>query len=169
MNFLQICQRLRREARISGSGPASVLNQAGEMQLIVDWVQSAYEDIQNMNHNWLFLQNQFTFNTIAATSTYMPAAAGLSELQAWKVDGYNAISLYRTSTGVSGQQDINWIPWDEMRGDRFFGSTSLQTGQPIEYAVKPDKSIVFWPIPDDVYTISGEYFKKAQPLVNNTD
>jgi len=35
MNFLQLAQRVRQEAGISGDGPVSVVNQTGEMKRVV--------------------------------------------------------------------------------------------------------------------------------------
>lgn len=169
MNFLQLCARTRREARISGSGPASVLGQTGEMQMIVEWVQSAYEDVQNMSPLWEFLRDDFSFNTIASTATYTLSATGLTELQRWRTADYESISCYLAATGIAGQQVIDNISWEEMRGERLFGSSATQTGRPVEYAIKPDKSMVLWPIPDAVYTVVGEYYKRPQQLVNNTD
>lgn len=169
MNFLQLCTRTRREARISGSGPVSVLAQSGEMQMIVEWVQSAYEDVQNLSALWEFLRFDFSFNTIASTATYTLAAVGLTELQGWRTADCDAISCYRATSGSADQQAIIKISWDDMRGSRLFGSSATQTGRPMEYAIKPDKSIVFWPMPDAAYTVVGEYYKRPQTLVNNTD
>lgn len=169
MTFLEICQRVRREARISGSGPVSVLSQTGEMAMIVEWVQSAYQDIQNLSPFWEFLRNDFSFNTIASTSTYTPTAAGLSELQNWRVTDYDAIRCYLAATGISDQQYLTQLTWDEMRGVRLLGSSSTQSGRPTEYAIRPNKSIVLWPIPDDVYTVTGEYYKRAQTMSANTE
>lgn len=169
MNFLKLCTRTRREARISGSGPVSVLAQTGEMQMVVEWVQAAYEDVQNMSPLWEFLRSDFSFNTIASAPTYTLSATGLTGLQSWRTADYESISCYLAATGIAGQQALEKISWEDMRGSRFFGSSSTQSGRPTEYAIKPDKSIVFWPVPDAVYTVVGEYYKKPQTLANNTD
>ncbi len=42
MNFLSLCQRLRSEARIPGTGPSSVTGQTGELAKIVEWITTAY-------------------------------------------------------------------------------------------------------------------------------
>lgn len=171
MNFLSICQRLKREARISGASntPATVVAQTGEMLNIVEWVQAAYQDVQNEESTWDFLRFPFSFQTIAATSTYTPTAAGLSELLSWRVDTEDSMSCYLTSTGVSNQQIINPISWLDMNQYRYFGSNSTQTGRPVEYAIKPDSSIVFWPIPSDAYTVVGEYYKQPQTMTLDAD
>ena len=60
LNFLQLCQKLRQEAGISGSGPLTTVNQTGELYRVVDWVQQSYNDIQEKHDDWNFLR--FTFN-----------------------------------------------------------------------------------------------------------
>jgi len=169
MTFLEIAQRLRREARVSGTGPASVMSQTGEMQMLVEWVQAAYQDIQNMSLIWEFLRTSFSFNTIATVSEYTPIAAGLTELLSWRTTDYDAVRCYLTATGVSAEQIINQVSWDEMRSVHLLGSSRSQTGQPVEFAIKPDKSIIFFPIPDAIYTIVGEYYKQPQTLSADAD
>ena len=54
MTFLELCRRLAREVDASGSGPSAVTGQTGENRRIVDWVASAWQDIQlqrNINHS----------------------------------------------------------------------------------------------------------------------
>lgn len=171
MNFLSICQRLKREARISGASntPATVVSQTGEMLNLVEWVQAAYQDVQNEEINWDFLLNSFTFQTIAATSTYTPIAASLPELLSWRTDREDSMSCYLTATGVADQQYVREISWDEMNRYRYFGSNGTQTGRPLEFAIKPNNSIIFWPIPSAAYTIVGEYYKQPQSIAEDAD
>ena len=55
MNFLKLCQRLRDECSVSGAGPVSVKDQAGEYARLVNWIQDANNDIQSQFFNWKFL------------------------------------------------------------------------------------------------------------------
>lgn len=160
MNRLQLAQRVRQEAGISGTGPVTTAGQTGEMGKIVDWVDSAYQDIQNL-YEWNFLRFDFSFPTIASTSTYTPTAAGLPELAKWK---QNSLRIYLT---ISGEAIIYPQNWDYFRDVRLIGTIS--TGKPSEFSIKPDKSIVFWQTPDAIYTVVGEYFKRAQTMTANTD
>lgn len=165
-NFLELCQDLRREAGISGTGPASVVSQTGEMLRVVEWVSAAYRAIQNLHPTWLFLQNDLTFNTVAATQTYTPTVAGCPELGRWKDDTFQ---YYLTSVGVNAQQDLIFVPWDEFSAYYLRGSLQTQTGPPSAVTIRPNRSLMFWPIPDAVYTITGEYFKRAQAMTANAD
>lgn len=164
--FLEICQDFREEAGITGSGPAAVTGQTGEMLRVVNWVKKAYRDVQNRHPNWDFLRNDFTFQTIVSTSTYLPTAISLDELGMWKRDSFR---IYLTATGVADEQWLRHWNWDEFRDAYLIGPSQNQTGRPTEFAVRPDKSVVLWPKPDAVYTVAGEYFKRAQEMAANAD
>lgn len=166
MNFLQLAQRLRQEAGVSGSGPASVTGQTGEMKRIVDWITAAYEDIQNLHPNWEFLRTDFTFPTIASTQTYLPSAVSIDDHASWKMDSMRA---YLTSTGVNDEQGLEICSWNAFRDVYLLGSQRSVTGRPIKVALKPNKALAFWPTPDNVYTVVGEYFKEPQTMSDNSD
>ncbi len=82
----------------------------------------------------------------------------------WKED---SIRAYLTSTGQSDEQQLDRLSWDEMRDVRLYGT--VQSGRPWEFAIRPNKAIVLWPTPDAVYTITGEYWKRAQTMTVNAD
>lgn len=166
MNKLQLCQRVRQESGISGSGPVTTISQSGEMGKIVSWVDSAYEDIENLYTSWNFLRFDFSFQTIAAASTYTPIAVGLDELASWKQDSVRA---YLTSSGIGAEQIIYPVSWDMMRDVRLLGAGATLQGNPSEFAIRPNKAMVLWPTPNAIYTVTGEYFKRAQSMTLNTD
>ena len=170
MNRLQLCQRYAREAGFSGASngtlPASTLNQQGEMLTVVSDIDAAYEALQNKKPNWEFLRQDFSFQTISGTSTYTPTDAGAADHKRWKTDTFK---MYLTSAGQSTEQDITYIPWDRFRYVRLFGATATQSGEPLEFSIKPNKSIIFWPNPDAIYTARGEYYQKADVMTANDD
>ena len=168
MTFLEICQRLRQEAGISGTGPTAVTGQSGEMLRVVDWAKSAYENIQNKYPHWEFLRFDFSFPTVAATATYAPtdAGVGLTEHTKWVRD---SLRIYLTATGVNDEQWLTCIPWATFRDTRLFGANRSVSGRPTEFAVRPNQSIVLWPTPDAVYTVVGEYFKRPQVMSADAD
>lgn len=164
MNFLELCQRLCLEAGISGTGPTTVVDQAGEYEKVVSWISSAYEDIQNTNNMWNFLRHNFTFSTILGVQDYTTASVSLPELATWQT-GSEDFTVYLTT---SDEQYLTYISWNDFKSIYLFGSNRDQTGRPTVITVKPDRSVSLWPTPDDIYTITGEYFKKAQTMVANT-
>lgn len=162
---LQLCQRLAQEAQLSGAAngtiPTATTSQTGEMLQVVRDIDSAYEKLQAMFNNWDFLRFDFSFNTVAATASYTPTAAGLTEHKTWKPDTFR---IYLTSSGVDGEQYLDFMPWPLFREAYLFGASRSNTGMPIKFTVKPDKSVMFYPIPDAIYTVVGEYFKRPQLL-----
>lgn len=163
MTRLQLATRLRAECvGVSGSGPTTTLAQTGDMLNVVNWIDSAYEDIQNSRRDWNFLRDTFTFQTVAAQQGYTPTQAGA-------VDGTPTVDLgewitedmrcYLTSTGVGGEQILDYVPWDTFRQTYLLGSTRAVSTRPHVVTVKPDRSLMLWPTPDAIYTVSGEYFR----------
>jgi hypothetical protein len=166
MNFLQLSQRTAQECGVSRgtAGPVTVVSQTGELGNIVAWVLTAYEDIQDDSNGWNFLRSDFSFQTIAATSTYLPSAVSLPEFNKWKAD---SLRSYLTATGISDEQWMTEWDWETFRDARQIGT--IQSGRPFEFAIKPDESLVLFPTPDAAYTVAGEYWKRPQTMVANTD
>lgn len=164
--FLALAQRLRQEAGISGTGPATVIAQTGEMGRVVDWITQAYEEIQDKYPTWEFLRNDFSFPTIATISAYLPSAVDLTEHGAWKPDSFRA---YLTATGTSDEQEISYLPWEDFRDAYQLGASRSTPGRPTVFSIRPNKSVELWPVPSAVYTIVGEYYKRPQVMSANAD
>jgi len=162
--FLQLCVKVRREGAGAGSGPTAVAAQVGEYGRIVEWVLAADEHIQGLHGGrWKFLQTDFSFPTVAGTGNYTKATTSptLPELGTWKEDTFRC---HLTATGVSDQQELEYVTWDEFRYVYARGTSSTQQGRPSLFTIKPDNSVTFWPIPSAVYTITGEYYKRPQVM-----
>jgi len=167
MNFLQICQRVRQEAGISGTGPASVTNQTGEMARVVDWVKAAYEDIQNLHDNWKFMRREFTFPTIAGNPVYLPSAISLDEFGRWRRD--EQWRCYLTSVNDELRM-THWDDWDCFRESRLYSVNRSTQGRPIDVAIRPnDDAIYLWPTPNNIFTITGDYYIRPHVMAANSD
>lgn len=166
--FLELCQAFRQEAAISGADgtPAAVTGQIGELKRCVDWIAAAYEDVQNSQERWEFLRSDFSFPTIAGVNEYTPTGAGLPTLQTWKED---SLRCFLASAGVTDEQWLTGIPWPQMRDAFLYGANRNITGRPTHFAIRPNDSIVFWPIPNEVYTVVGEYWTRPHTMSANAD
>lgn len=165
MTFLEICKRLRAECGISGTGPASVADQAGEMKRIVDWASDAYNEIQLHRQNWNWMRSDFSFSTTANDYDYTAAEAGIaSRFSQWDVD---TIKSYRASVGVSNEFELGELLYRQYRKIYLTGSQSA--GTPIVCSIGPDKKLLIGPKPDGVFTVSGQYWKTPQLLSANGD
>jgi hypothetical protein len=147
---------------MAGTGPSTTAGQSGELGRVVGWISDAYEDVQNARRDFDFLRNEFSFNCVAATSSY--PASTVTNLANWKKD---SITCYLNTT--VDEQYISYVAWDVFRDSRLRGSSGTVAGRPIEFSIKPDKSIVLWPIPDNTYTIDGEYYRNAHVMTADAD
>lgn len=162
MTFLELCTTLRQESGIAGAGPTTTSGQSGELERIVNWVKQAYVDIQDNNASWRFLRATFSFNCTPSVQSYNASSVPL--IANWKP---LSIRLYLTT--VANEWFIDYVPWEEFRESRLFGTARTQTGRPVECTINPANELVFWPIPDVAYTISGEYFRTAHTFTADSD
>lgn len=163
MNFLELSNRLLTEAAISGHGLITTEKQRGEYKLAVDYINSAYQDIQLYHQNWNFMRKDFSFNTIKNTRNYSSVSVDLDNLGEWSQESL------RISDAKHGGNEIFLSPieWDYFRNSFEISQNRNSIGMPVYFTVKPDNSISFYPTPDSSYLVSGEYF--CEPFVFEKD
>lgn len=172
MNYLQLVQRLRSEVGASGNGPSSVTNQIGLPQRLVDWINTSWIEIQSLHNAWNWMRKPFAWETVAGVGDYAPAnltntltSSPMTDLRYWYKETFRA---QRKSIGV---QDEQWLVEWEYQVFRNTYRFNLQTnGRPVVFAQSPmAKAILLGQIPDDVYTITGEYQCRPKSLAADTD
>lgn len=160
-SFLSLCQLTREKCGISGTGPAVVTGQTGEMGRIVNWVQEAWIELQQKSRDWDWMRGEFCLSTAANVQDYTPSDASLTDFSRWHTD---TLRSYRSSVGVADQQLLTEWRYDIFRDTYIYAGQA--TGRPFVFAVRPrDKALLFGNIPDDVYEIRGEYQKAARPFL----
>ena len=162
MTFLEICRRMASKAGIAGTTPLTTENQSGEALRVVNWCKDAYIDIQERRVDWSFMRQEFSFDCVPGVSAYPRST--VPNLQNWLE---NDIRCHLGTT-----DDEQWLcrmDWADFRTTRMMGPQRTVTGRPQDYTVRPDKSMVLWPLPDSPYTIGGEYYRTAAPFVLDTD
>lgn len=177
MTFLELCQRVRQECAVSGTGPTAVTGQTGEMKRIVDWTADAYSQICMASTHWRFLRSSFTVNTVNNQEEYLPTACTDSNLSAligsatvgkfaeWITDTFR---IYLQSAGKAAEQNL-WPRGYAWHRERYQFQT-VSTGQPFEFSVRPhDKAILLGPKPNGVYVLYGDYYRSAPRLSANSD
>jgi hypothetical protein len=163
--FLELCRLTREKCSISGNGPTAVTNQSGEMLRIVNWVQEAWIDLQNLYSTWDWMREEFSFETVAGQQAYAPTTAGVIDLLTWRED---TLRSYRTPDGVADEQYVVEWDYDVFRNTYMIGQQT--PGRPVVFAVRPrDKALLFGSIPDSAYTIVGEYQRAARPFTSGTE
>jgi hypothetical protein len=165
MNFLQLAQRVAREAGVSGSGPASVVGQTGEMYRIVNWTAEAWRKIQEYRPNWRWMRDTATTTTVSGTNRYSPSGAapnfGLTRWGRWIVTSFYI-------TYPSGQnRELVYMPYADFR--RRFIVLAPATAMPTHVTEAPNGDIILGPTPDAAYPLVGDYYKSIQEMTQNND
>lgn len=172
MTFLELCQMAARESgTVSGVSPSTTVSQSGRLAKIVSWVDQAWLRIQNHRDDWLWMRGEFSAETIAGTGAYTAASWSLTDHARFVVDkdaiGYLPTTLYLTSSGVADEGAISHIDYPTFRSRYLRGAQT--DNRPIEYTISPAGQFLLGPVPDDLYTVRGEYFKTPQRFAEDDD
>jgi len=168
MTFLQLVQRVHVESGRQGTAPTTVIGQTGMNARFVNWILSAYEHVQSLHESWLFRQKEFSFPTVNGVQNYTPATLLYTDFGAWRIDpDSNRFSGIKIYSAIADEQQMEYVQWDDYKTVYKMGSFRTQTGRPDIVTIKPDMSLDLWPIPNAVYTVSGEYIKSLQTMTIN--
>lgn len=153
MNRLQIVQRLRQEAGVSGSGPATLAGLTGELKALNDWASSAWLEIQGLAlWDWRWSQPGLVL------------AAGESRIngQALPASAYVKDSLRVTADG----RRLEYMSWADWR-ERF--AAAPVAGTPNKWTVAPDRSVRFDALAPADLALNVEAYANPAELVADTD
>jgi hypothetical protein len=162
MNRLQLTQRLLQESGLAGS-VSGTTGQTGEAKQLVDWIDSAYMDILTSSRFWLFMRSDFTMPLSNGVSSYAASVAGVTDLSQWRTDDWRC---YLTTT--ADEQWIEYVPYSEFRLVWLMGPSRTQAGRPQYFTVKPNKELLFHPVPNDAFFVVGEYQKAPTAMATDT-
>lgn len=166
MNYLQLVNRARVECGVSGGDLATTSAATGENARFTNWINTAYVDIQTAREDWDFLRGTFNFQTVAQQQNYSPTEAGIgSDFGNWKRDSFRC-SL---NANFADEQLMNYMVYSQFRNLYRYGTMRTTFSRPVVVAFEPDKGLTFGPIPDQIYFINGEYFKKPIEFSSDTD
>lgn len=167
MNFLALCQRTARECGIAGTGPSTVVNQTGELGRIVNWVSTAWDDIQSTHQDWQWLRTSTSFVTVDGQATYTLADIGIdSTFSMWLPRTFRN---YATSVGTNSEILMSEIDWEAYRNTYLYGANRNTRTRPAEISITPDKGIALGPVPAAGYTVTGDYFVKPTSMTLDAD
>lgn len=168
MRLLDIVNRARRECGVSGNALLSVTGALTmEGQRFVDWATDAWNDLQLEKNDWQWMRKGASFQTVAGQPLYTLAQANATDLAMWKRDSFRC---YLTATGMPDEMILAPFEYDTWRNVFQFGTARVTTGRPIAFAVQPlDHSLAIGPLPDNVYTVVGEYYRQPTALALDAD
>jgi len=150
MTFIELCQRVRQESGISGSGPVTVVNQTGILAKVVEWVRQADLDIQRLQNDWSFLWAMTDTTLTTDVRQYAMADLGLNNVS--RIKQLNI-----------GNQKLTEIPWELFRQRGYLGMNDRQ--QPTIYTFRPDGILCVFAVPNSNYPLSVEHYNLPQPLL----
>ena len=153
--YLKLCQDLRQEVGVAGTGLATVVGQTGMMAKIVKWIADADITLQLRWLDWSFLWSQFSQNTIA-NNYNIPAPSDFGE---WDIDSF------WLDYGTDPHK-LRVMPYEDWRNTYPFSTTA---DKPSSVVVKPDNDLVLFPTPDAVYSFSADYWRTPTRLEDNGD
>lgn len=167
--YLELCRTVRELAGIPGTGPISVANQVGELKRLCGWVQQAWVEIQNQREDWEWMRKSFSFDTVVGQQEYEAGDdedIDLTDFGWWRKDSF---SLYLKSAGQGNETHLDHIDYNAFDGFYSFGTNATAQGRPTAIAITPSKKLALGFLPDDVYTVRGEYYKTPQILDEDAD
>ena len=159
MNFLELCQTVRQEVGVSGTGPTTVLNQEGQLKVIIDFTAEADFQIQTLWHDWNFLWSQYSSTTSSGSRT--PALQKPTDLGKWDIESF---FLDYTSDDATHLEALDYTTW---RADHRQGTAT--NANPTWVVIQPDENIIVDPPADATYTITADYWKSPTRMAANAD
>lgn len=155
MNYLELCQATVDEVGLSGQ-IGSVLNQRGDFARIVRFVKTACQQLEGKWINWRFLHGTHKFDTAVGVNEYpVPEALNLRQ---WEL--CNAF-LDKLQIDVIYSDDKIQYKKDLLAED--------YEGRPEKIIIENNNTLRTIGIPDEVYPVQVEYYRRATVLVNDTD
>jgi len=172
MNLLLLAQTLAEE---TGATPGlTVTNATGEWKRLINWCSRAWIDIQREFPEAEWMRNNVAFDTIANQGEYpysttifsTPATTGLADFGKWRQKSFR---LYLKSAGVGTEWLLGYKDYNAFRDFYLLSSRKLTAARPCEITISPSKSLMLGLMPNDVYTVSGEYYTIPQNLILDAD
>lgn len=173
MNYLQLCQTVKREAGITGAVPTTMTGQVEEMLRVGQWVNAAWQDIQTLHDQWEFMRSSFSFNTVAQTGSYAYGSAvdtstglAISNFGNWKRDSFRK---YLVVSGSSSEMYLPYLDYKTFRDMYLFGAQRTNYAPPAVFTIDPQKRIALGNSPDTIYNVNGEYWTGPTTLALDAD
>lgn len=173
MNFLDLCKAVAQEVNLSGGPDAftTTVGVTGGQRRVRDWVNRAYENIQNKHAQWQFLRSSFTVNATVGVSTFAygacvdtKASAPISAFRDWIKDSFR---IYDNALGLADQGRLPYMGYDAFR-DRYLIGV-VQQMRPSVVTIDPAKAFELGWGPDKTYVVTGDYYKAATLLALDAD
>lgn len=161
MNYLQLCQELVSELGLAGGvGPASVLNQRGELKNVTRWVRDSCLWIDNLWTDWKYHWCEYSGQI--AEGSRVPQAAQFPVCR-WDRD-----SFWLNKASATPQQ-MRYVEWKEFRLLYESGPALSQKTRPTLITSRPDATLRTHATSSGLFTLTGEFWRRPLVLTNDGD
>jgi len=161
--YLSLCQKFRKLVGISGSGPASVLEQTGMDEKITLWIADADIIIQRKWEDWKFLfVSQVVITATAGVNVFTPDDLSITDIARWKTNSF--ISNPGTSQGELLSSDMTYQEY--LMDARYVREEVVANITHVMFRDE-DGAVIFYPTPEENTTIWASYWKVPTRLSAN--
>ncbi len=176
MTFLELVNQVASDSATFTEGAfTTVVGVTGRQAKLVRWTNMAYRSIQNAHKGWLWMQSEFTGDTVAATQRYAGTdfddvfTGQITRFSEWVCRGYgeNRFKIFDPDIGLSDIGRLVFVPWDDFYSKHV--NTDAPDDKPACFSIDPQNRLCLAAVPDDVYTVRGLYRKSAQTLSVDDD
>jgi len=159
-NFLKLCQNVRAQAGISGSGPTNVTGQTAIYADVVRWVTESYNEIQTEHENWNFLHSSYS----------VPIPAYFGEIS-MPLEGVRVISheSFIIRDVNSNRTRVKYIPFSVWKLEDKFILGPSENGVPEFLTQLPNKNLKFYPTIEEDGSIEFEGYREPHIMINSID
>lgn len=166
MNFLALAQALCVET--GATAGTTVVNPTGEWARHCGWIAQSWRELQLENFEYEWMRKSFSFNTTANVGEYKASdpALSLTDFGHWREKSFR---IYLTSAGVGTEWLLGYKNYARFRDFYLLSSRKLTYARPTEITISPSKSLILGLAPNDIYTVSGEYYILPQALTADAD
>ena len=167
MNKLELVQSLKDECDVSGPDLSTTVGLTGELKRLSNWVNQAWNEIQQDHADYEWMRRDMTFHTVAGQAVYGTSTdIALTDFAAWKNDSFRA---YLTSIGTVNEMFLQQLSYDAFRDYYLYASRRTTQSRPVAIAIMPNKDLALGLVPNDIYTIVGEYYRTPVALTIDND
>ena len=165
--FLEGVNRLKDECGVPGADLTTTVGQTNELKRLVNWYEEAWNEIQIKKDNWKFRYKPISFQTVAEQQRYdVVTDIGLTDYGSWSPKTFR---IFLTSAGQGGETFLTDFTYSVFRDTYLYGSLLTSYSRPTGITEAPDDALLLALPPDDIYTISGEYYSTPQVLSESDD
>lgn len=168
MDYLALCLRTAQECGVPNSTLTTVSGQTGQLKRVVDWVNTAWNDIQTAHQDWGWMRTSTSWVTVDAQYQYTTAQCGIT---AGTFGMWDRITFrnYVTASGNQSEIVMGYIDYDAWRDNYLISGTRAVRTRPMDFAIGPDKSIFLGPVPSAGYTMTADYFTAPLDMTADAD